>query len=159
MATLTNGMTPPSGGDYPAAYPSASPSPPPTFQRTVQSRSRRDVKCGLKPRNAPNPDNTNQAPAAVTPTSTNPSAPTQSQPVLSPVQRSATRGYSDGFLTARIFSLYSLSKLGFQGQYIADSIAALGPRVVAPGTEAQYQEGFLKGLADGEAVVAAGISS
>ena len=68
-------------------------------------------------------------------------------------QAASQRGYTDGFLTARIFALYSLSNLGFVGQYIQDSTTALGPTIVAPGTEDAYQSGFLCGLADGEAVV------
>lgn len=72
-------------------------------------------------------------------------------------QAASLRGYTDGFLTARIFSLYSLSKLGFVGQYVQDSISALGPAAVAPGTNDAYQSGFLYGLADGEAVVNAGL--
>lgn len=72
-------------------------------------------------------------------------------------QASRLRGYEDGFLTAKIFALYNLSKLGFVGQYITDSLAALGPGVVAPGTEGFYEEGFMQGLADGEAIVFSGL--
>ncbi|CCL98443.1 uncharacterized protein FIBRA_00440 [Fibroporia radiculosa] len=72
---------------------------------------------------------------------------------MSPAQRSIARGYSDGFLTAKIFALYGMSKLGFIGQYTNDSIAKLGPSVVKPGTEGQYQEWFLQGLRDGENIV------
>ena len=67
------------------------------------------------------------------------------------------KGYSDGYLTARIFALYGGSKLGFVGQYVEDSLAALGAPVVAPGTEDDYRSAFWRGLADGEAAVAAGI--
>ncbi|KAH9952177.1 glycoside hydrolase superfamily [Amylocystis lapponica] len=72
---------------------------------------------------------------------------------MSPTQQSITRGYSDGFLTAKIFAVYGWSKLGFTGQYISDSIAKLGPSVVAAGTEGDYEEWFMKGLRDGEAIV------
>ena len=44
-------------------------------------------------------------------------------------EKSIVRGYSDGYITAKIFAAYGLSKLGFTGQYIADSIAALGPKI------------------------------
>lgn len=73
-------------------------------------------------------------------------------------QQSLTKGYTDGFFTAKIFAAYGLSKLGFTGQYIADSIAALGPTVVAPGTEDMYNAGFMKGLADGENAVATSLN-
>lgn len=78
-------------------------------------------------------------------------------PSVSAQQKSTLKGYMDGFLTARIFSLYSLSKLGFVGQYIADSLAALGPGTIAPGTESFYESGFMQGLANGEAVVYASL--
>jgi len=72
---------------------------------------------------------------------------------MSPEQRSIAKGYSDGFLTAKIFAQYGMSKLGFTGQYISDSIAKLGPSVVQPGTESYYEDWFMKGLQDGENIV------
>ncbi|KAI0780754.1 glycoside hydrolase [Trametes elegans] len=78
---------------------------------------------------------------------------------LDPSQRSVSKGYSDGFLTAKIFALYGLSKLGFTGQYINDSIAKLGHEVIAPGTEHFYQQWFMEGLADGEALIASSVNS
>ncbi|KAJ7710029.1 glycoside hydrolase [Mycena rosella] len=66
-------------------------------------------------------------------------------------QQSSTKGYSDGFLTAGIFYEYDGSRLGFTGQYVEDSIQALGPDVIAPGTEGYYRAGFTRGLSDGEA--------
>ncbi|KAF7793112.1 hypothetical protein EIP86_004220 [Pleurotus ostreatoroseus] len=158
MSTLLQGMTPPTGTDFPSpSYPSPSPSPPPAFRRTVQSRpGRRAPKCTLKRRdgdiqNPLNPNHPNP------PTSTSSSAPTPSAPPLNPVQLASERGYTDGFLTARIFALYSLSKLGFLEQYISDSIQTLGPNIVASGTEDLYHDAFLRGLSDGETVVAAGL--
>jgi glucan 1,3-beta-glucosidase len=74
---------------------------------------------------------------------------------MTPSQRSDAKGYSDGFLTSQIFASHSISKLGFIGQYIADSIGALGPAVVAPRTEGSYQQGFMRGLRDGEGKIAA----
>ncbi|KAI0062333.1 glycoside hydrolase [Artomyces pyxidatus] len=68
-------------------------------------------------------------------------------------QRSGAKGYSDGYLTAKIFALHKYSRLGFVGQYIADSISAHGPDVIAPGTEDTYRDQFLKGLSDGEEMV------
>jgi glucan 1,3-beta-glucosidase len=64
-----------------------------------------------------------------------------------------TQGYSDGFLTAKIFATYGLSKLGFTGQYIEDSLQSLGTTVIEPGKEGYYKEWFRKGLAAGEALV------
>ncbi|KAI0692384.1 glycoside hydrolase [Cytidiella melzeri] len=72
--------------------------------------------------------------------------------------KSGVKGYQDGFLTAKIFAAYGLSKLGFTGQYVLDNIAALGPGIVAPGTEQDYEKEFMKGLGDGEAVVAASLT-
>ncbi|KAJ6596777.1 glycoside hydrolase superfamily [Mycena vulgaris] len=66
-------------------------------------------------------------------------------------QQSSTKGYSDGFLTARLFCEYDGSQLGFSGQYIDDTIKALGPAVIQPGTEPYYSAGFTHGLSDGEA--------
>lgn len=66
-------------------------------------------------------------------------------------EQSSTQGYSDGFSTARFFYQCDGSRLGFRGQYIEDSIAALGPDVITPGTESDYSEGFNHGLSDGEA--------
>ncbi|KAI0341792.1 glycoside hydrolase [Trametopsis cervina] len=74
-------------------------------------------------------------------------------------ERSLAKGYNDGFLTAKIFAVYDLSKLGFTGQYILDSIATLGPTVIVPGTETAYENGFMQGLADGEAAVARGLGA
>lgn len=152
-------MTLPTGTNFPpASYPSPSPSPPPAFKRTVQSRpGRKASKCGLKRRDVQNPMNPNQPNGQPTSTSSNMPTPTSNAPPLSPVQLSSERGYTDGFLTARIFALYSLSKLGFMEQYISDSIQTLGSSIVSSGTEDLYHDAFLRGLGDGEAVVAAGL--
>ncbi|KAF7338392.1 Glycoside hydrolase family 5 protein [Mycena venus] len=65
-------------------------------------------------------------------------------------EQSSDKGYRDGFSTAEDFC-YCGSQLGFTGQYIQTSIEALGPGVIAPGTESYYRAGFTQGLADGEA--------
>ena len=65
------------------------------------------------------------------------------------------KGYSDGYLTAKIFALYGGSKLGFVGQYVEDSLGVLGSSIIAPGTEDDYRSAFWQGLGDAEAVVAA----
>lgn len=72
---------------------------------------------------------------------------------LTPSQRSITKGYSDGFLTAKSFASFSVSKLGFIEQFIMDSIAQIGPSVIAPGTESNYHDGFVNGLEDGQRIV------
>lgn len=70
-------------------------------------------------------------------------------------QRSIVKGYSDGFTTARLFATYNTSKLGFVGQYIADSLTALRGTVIASGTEIFYRDGFTEGLKEGEEAVSA----
>ncbi len=73
---------------------------------------------------------------------------------MSPTQKAKTKGYSDGLLTAKIFAQFGTSKLGFTGQYIRDSISALGSDVIAPGNEGLYSDWFMRGLRDGEDKVA-----
>lgn len=74
-------------------------------------------------------------------------------------QRVASKGYSDGYLTAKIFAQYGTSKLGFIGQYIHDSIATLGPTVVPPTTEDLYSDRFMKGLRAGEDAVRSNLAN
>ena len=62
----------------------------------------------------------------------------------------ATKGHSDGLMTAKIFALMDFSKLGFIDQYVNDSIAALGPGVVDGKSQQTYRDAFLRGLAEGE---------
>jgi len=73
---------------------------------------------------------------------------------MTAAQRAITKGYSDGFLTAKIFAMYHMSKLGFIGQYIEDSLTALGPTVIAEGTGEIYRVWFLRGMQDGQTTVA-----
>ena len=65
----------------------------------------------------------------------------------------ATKGHSDGLMTAKIFALMDFSKLGFIDQYVNDSIAALGPDVAGGKSQQAYRDAFLQGLAEGEANV------
>ena len=65
----------------------------------------------------------------------------------------ATKGHSDGLMTAKIFALMDFSRLGFIDQYVNDSIAALGTDVVGAGSQQTYRDAFLRGLAEGEANV------
>ncbi|KII88646.1 glycoside hydrolase family 5 protein [Plicaturopsis crispa FD-325 SS-3] len=68
-------------------------------------------------------------------------------------QIAIVKGYSDGFMTAKLFATYDMSRLGFAAQYINDSVKALGPDVIEVGTEHCYTEWFMNGLQDGQAVV------
>lgn len=68
-----------------------------------------------------------------------------------PAQKSFSKGYSDGLSTAKTFASYNNSRLGFLGQFMQDTIGALGSSVIAPGTEENYKQGFIQGLAEGEA--------
>jgi glucan 1,3-beta-glucosidase len=77
---------------------------------------------------------------------------------MTSTQRSVSKGYSDGFLTAKIFATYKTSKLGFIGQYIEDSIKALGPAIIEPGTEEAYRHWFRSGLGDGQLIVVSAVS-
>ncbi|KAF7295032.1 Glycoside hydrolase [Mycena indigotica] len=63
-------------------------------------------------------------------------------------QKSQAKGYSDGMDAVRRFCA-SNSQLGFAEQFVHDQIQALGPDVVAPGTESDYKQGFFQGMEDG----------
>ena len=81
----------------------------------------------------------------------------RSEPLVNPTTADtvATKGHSDGLMTAKIFALVDFSKLGFIDQYVNDSIAALGPDVVDVKSQQEYRDAFLRGLAEGEANVRA----
>lgn len=72
---------------------------------------------------------------------------------MSPEQRATSKGYSDGFFTAKIFAQYSMSKLGFTGQYISDSLCKLGAGMIKTEYAGTYQDWFMKGLQDGENII------
>ncbi|KAL4253866.1 glycosyl hydrolase 5 (cellulase A) family protein [Abortiporus biennis] len=72
---------------------------------------------------------------------------------MTPSQRASSKGYSDGYQTAKIFASYGMSRLGFTGQYIRDSIAALGQNVISRDNEDTYTNSFMTGLQDGEALI------
>lgn len=76
-------------------------------------------------------------------------------PHLTPAQQAIQRGFSDGFMTAKMFAQQGpgMSRLGFKWQYVEDSLVAHGSNV-APGKEGYYREWFDKGLTQGEAMVA-----
>ncbi|KAL5533128.1 EXG3_2 [Sanghuangporus sanghuang] len=69
---------------------------------------------------------------------------------LTAAEQSMAKGYADGFLTAKLFAQYGMSKLGFKGQYVTDSIAKLGPDVIQPDTATIYSSQFAQGLLDAE---------
>jgi glucan 1,3-beta-glucosidase len=69
---------------------------------------------------------------------------------MTDAERSNSRGYHDGFRAAEFFASHNMSKLGFTGQYAADSVKALGP-FITPSTEGNYTDGFMHGVQDGEA--------
>ncbi|KIK91947.1 glycoside hydrolase family 5 protein [Paxillus rubicundulus Ve08.2h10] len=69
-------------------------------------------------------------------------------------QQSLVKGYSDGFLTAKIFAQQGWSRLGFKGQYVEDSLRELSGSIIS-GNEDYYRNGFDVGLAGGEAFVVA----
>ena len=74
-------------------------------------------------------------------------------------QLAIARGYQDGFTSAKIFAQYGMSRVGFTGQYITDSLTRLvNSQVIQDGQRNTYKTWFLKGLSDGEAQITAAIS-
>jgi hypothetical protein len=80
---------------------------------------------------------------------------TSQAPQLTLAQQAIQRGFSDGFMTAKMFAQQGpgMSRLGFKWQYVEDSLSAHGSNV-APGKEGYYREWFEKGLTQGETMVA-----
>jgi hypothetical protein len=80
---------------------------------------------------------------------------TNETPELTLAQQAIQRGFSDGFMTAKVFAQQGpgMSRLGFKWQYVEDSLSAHGSSV-PPGKEGYYREWFEKGLVQGEAMVA-----
>ena len=76
---------------------------------------------------------------------------------LDPASRAIAKGYSDGYETAKIFALYGMSKLGFTGQYIKDSLKLLGNKVIVPEQKHYYVQSFMEGLRDGETLVTSSV--
>ena len=75
---------------------------------------------------------------------------------LSPAHQAIQRGFSDGFMTAKLFAQQApgMSRLGFKWKYVEDSLRAHGPSIIVPGKEGYYREWFDKGLIQGETMVA-----
>jgi glucan 1,3-beta-glucosidase len=83
-------------------------------------------------------------------------APREEQTGSSPEERITQRGYSDGFLTAKMFAQQgpAMSRLGFKAQYMKDTVTQLkGTGAIGDGDESKYAEWFWKGLSDGEGSV------
>lgn len=113
------------------------------IRRPVSFAKRQQAKCSLRKR-----DSSDNNPSS-TPSGTSP-AP---EPFITDP---AQKGYSDGYMTAQIFSQHGSSKLGFTGQYIRDSIDALRSRGINNQNQGAYTDSFVKGLSEGEAAVVAG---
>ena len=80
----------------------------------------------------------------------------EEQPNPTAEERIMQRGYSDGFLTAKMFAQHepAMSRLGFKTQYAKDTVGMLKDMgVIADGDESKYEEWFWKGLYDGEGLV------
>ena len=67
-----------------------------------------------------------------------------------------SKGYTDGFTTAKVFASHNMSKLGFTGQYMMDMIPKEGQ---APRTEKDYKDEFMRGLIAGENIVQSAAAS
>lgn len=70
-----------------------------------------------------------------------------------------SKGYIDGFSTAKFFASHNMSKLGFIGQCMMDEITNAGPSLVVPGTEKDYKDAFMQGLIAGENMVQSAAAS
>lgn len=74
-------------------------------------------------------------------------------------QAAIARGYQDGFTTSKVFAQYGMSRLGFTGQYIADTMKQLiAGQEILDSEETMYATWFKRGLSDGEAQVTAAIT-
>jgi glucan 1,3-beta-glucosidase len=92
--------------------------------------------------------------------SKNPDAPYNPLAHMSPSQVAIARGYQDGFQTAKTFAQYGMSKLGFTGQYISDTVSELvAAGNIAKNEQTTYGTWFMKGLRDAEAEIAAAASN
>lgn len=79
---------------------------------------------------------------------------------MSPSQVAIARGYQDGYQTAKIFAQYGMSKLGFTGQYIDDTVSELlAAGTIAKNEQTTYGTWFMKGLRDAEAEITAASSN
>lgn len=67
-----------------------------------------------------------------------------------------SKGYTDGYTTAKVFASHNMSKLGFTGQYMDMMITKAGK---IPGTEKDYKDAFMRGLIAGENMVQSAAAS
>ena len=66
-----------------------------------------------------------------------------------------SKGYTDGFTTAKVFASHNMSKLGFTGQYMMDNMITKAGQ----GTEKDYEDAFMQGLIAGENMVQSAAAS
>ena len=71
-------------------------------------------------------------------------------------EMSPSKGYTDGFTTAKVFASHNMSKLGFTGQYMMDMIPREGQVL---GMEKDYKDAFMRGLIAGENMVQSAAAS
>lgn len=76
---------------------------------------------------------------------------------LTPNQTAIAKGYSDGFMTAKLFAMQDMSKLGFMKQYVMDSASTLAPLLLGEETQASYADWFLQGLQEGQQVISTAV--
>lgn len=109
----------------------------------------------------PSSKNTTNVPGGTTGSNqTDPSSTLSRFDSVSANQAAIARGYQDGFTTSKVFAQYGMSRLGFKGQYIADTLAQLvASQEIQEEDETVYATWFKRGLSDGEAQVAAAISN
>ena len=67
-----------------------------------------------------------------------------------------SKGYIDGFTTAKVFASHNMSRLGFTGQYMMDMVTKAGQ---VPGKEKDYKDAFMQGLIAGENMVQSATAS
>jgi hypothetical protein len=69
-----------------------------------------------------------------------------------------SKGYTDGFTTAKVFASHNMSKLGFTGQYMMDMITTTKAGQ-SQGAEKDYKDAFMQGLIAGENMVQSAAAS
>jgi hypothetical protein len=72
---------------------------------------------------------------------------------MTPNQTAISKGYSDGYMTAKLFAMEGMSKLGFVKQYVMDSMSTLGSEFLESEDGSSYEDWFLKGLDEGQQVI------
>ena len=117
----------------------------PQAHRFAAIQRRREARMSLQ---NPSPRRIQQAPTRL--------ESREEQPSPTAEERIMQRGYTDGFLTAKMFAQHgpAMSRLGFRTQYVKDTVGMLkGMGVIGDGDGSKYEEWFWKGLNDGEGLV------